>query len=70
VKRALPVVLALSTILATAGTVTAADFPEQANPHSCGVVLNLPKDVIGHLFGVSPATAERLLAQLADACNL
>jgi hypothetical protein len=47
----------------------AADFPEQGNPHSCAVLTSLPKDVIAQIRAHAPATADRLEAQLADACS-
>lgn len=47
----------------------AAAFPDQGQPHSCGVLTTLPKDVIGQIAAHSPETAARLAAQLADACS-
>ena len=47
----------------------AAAFPDQGQPHSCPVLLDLPKDVIAQIAAHSPATAERLAAAIADACS-
>jgi hypothetical protein len=70
-KRVAAALAAVSLMLAMAGPAAAADFPEQANlDHACEVVQSLPKDIIGHLLGVSPRAAEILLSNLADACNL
>ena len=69
-KRLIAALAASSLVLAIAVPVAAADFPEQAHVHACAVVQSLPKDVLGHLAQVSPATADRLSALLADACNL
>ena len=70
-KRVAAALAAVSLMLAMAGPAAAADFPEQANlDHACEVVQSLPKDIIGHLLGVSPTAAGILLANLADACNL
>jgi hypothetical protein len=58
--------LALVMMFAFAAPIAAA----QPSPlRACDVVQSLPKDIIAHLFSVSPATAERLLALLADACQ-
>ena len=68
-KRIGVTVAALALSFTIAGPVAAADFPEQGKPQSCAVLLSLPKDVIGHLFTVAPATAERLLAQITEVCG-
>ncbi len=47
----------------------AAAFPDQGQPHSCDVLLNLPKDVIAQIAEHSPETAERLAAAIGDACS-
>jgi hypothetical protein len=57
--------LAFTMALALAAPVTAA----QPSPlPACAVVQSLPFDVIGHLFSVNPAAAERLIALLAETC--
>ena len=58
--------LALSMLGAPAA---AADFPEQARPHSCAVITSLPKDLLAQVGAHAPETAARLAAQLADACS-
>ena len=68
-KRISAMLAAIALQAAIATPVLAADFPEQGKPHSCDVVTSLPKDVIGHLFQVSPDAAQRLLDLLTDACG-
>jgi len=56
--------------LATAAPVAGSNFPEQPGDiPACDVVTSLPKDVIGHLLAVNPQAAERLLDNVADACE-
>ena len=67
--RVTALVLGLVLALTLAFPVLAGDFPEQPGDlPACPVVQSLPKDIIGHLFGVSPGAAERLVALLTDAC--
>ena len=68
-RRVASVVAGIALAVIAAAPVLAIDFPEQGKPHSCAVVTSLPKDVVGHLFTVSPAAAQKLLALLADACG-
>ena len=68
-KRVSSIIAAVSLIFILAAPAAAIDFPEQGNLQSCEVVTSLPKDVIGHLFEVSPATAQKLLDLVTDACN-
>ena len=68
-KRVFTGISTLVLLLTVAAPVAAADFPEQGNPRSCGVLLSLPKDVIGQIAAHAPATAARLAANLADACD-
>jgi hypothetical protein len=68
-RRLASVFVAIAAIFALASPIAAGGFPEQPGAlPACAVVQDLPKDVIGHLFGVSPAAAERLIALLTDAC--
>jgi hypothetical protein len=70
-KRVGSAIAAMSLLFASAAPAAAADFPEQPNlDHACDVVQSLPKDIIGHLLGVSPVAADILIANLTDACNL
>jgi hypothetical protein len=69
-KRVVSLATALLLAAVTAGPVAAIDFPEQSHIQSCAVLQSLPKDILAHLFDVSPATAEKLFATLTDACNL
>jgi hypothetical protein len=68
-KRISAILAALTLLLAMATPVLAADFPDQANLHSCDVVTSLPFDVIGHLFQISPEAAQLLLDLVTDACG-
>ena len=68
-RRVASVVAGVALAVIAATPVLAVDFPEQGEPHSCAVITSLPKDVIGHLFTVSPAAAQKLLALVADACG-
>ena len=60
---------AIALSLSLAGPVGAAGFPDAGKPHSCDAVQSIPKDLIGHLFTVAPATAARLLALLTEVCG-
>jgi hypothetical protein len=64
-------VLAMSAAMLSLAILAApaAAFPDQGQPHSCDVLLNLPKDVIAQIAAHSPATAERLAAAIGDACS-
>jgi hypothetical protein len=65
------IALAASTALLalTVLAAPAAAFPDQGQPHSCDVLLDLPKDVIAQIAEHSPETAERLAAAIGDACS-
>ena len=58
-----------ATLALTMLAAPVAAFPDQGKPQSCDVLLNLPKDVIAQIAEHSPETAERLAAQIADACS-
>ena len=67
-KRVITVAASFVLALGLAGPVAAADYPEQAKPHSCDVVQSLPHDIIGHLVGLSPRAVANLSALVTDAC--
>ena len=67
-KRLVLAVLAATLSLAMF-VAPAAAFPDQGQPHSCGVLTTLPKDVIGQIADHAPEAAARLEAQFIDACS-
>jgi hypothetical protein len=60
-------IAALGLLVAMTAPAVAADFPEQSNFQPCEIVQSLPFDFTAV---IPSATAEKLAAMVADACNL